>query len=35
MEERKWNKQLEKRPINTLMMPIKTKGETHENINPW
>ena len=36
MEEKRWNKQLEKQKINTLLMPIQTKGEkNNEKINPW
>lgn len=36
IEDKKWAKMLEKRGINTLMTPIKTKGEKNENhINPW
>ena len=37
MEVRKYNKMLNKRGINTLMLPLETKkGEKHnENIKPW
>ena len=37
MEVRKYNKMLNKRGINTLMLPLKTKkGERqNENIKPW
>ena len=36
MEEKKWSKILENRGINTLLTPIRTKGEKDETtINPW
>ncbi len=37
MELRKYNKQLDKRGIKTLLLPINTKGakQDEKNINPW
>jgi hypothetical protein len=36
IEEKKWQKILDSRGVNTLMTPIRTKGEKNENnINPW
>ena len=34
MEERKWQKMLNNRGVNTLMLPIK-KGELKNETNPW
>ena len=34
MEERKWQKMLNNRGVNTLMLPIK-KGENKNETNPW
>ena len=34
MEERKWQKMLNKRGVNTLMIPLK-KGERNNEKNPW
>lgn len=34
MEIRKWNRVLERRAVNTLLLPLKTKGEPDEK-NPW
>ena len=34
MEERKWQKMLDKRGIKTLILPIK-KGENNDNTKPW
>lgn len=36
MEERKYNKMLNKRGIKTLMIPLQSKGKPHENeTTPW
>jgi len=36
LEEKRWTKMLNNRELNTLMIPLKTKGEKNEqNINPW
>jgi Ca-activated chloride channel family protein len=35
MEERKYKKILNKRGINTLMLPLSTKGEKQNEQNPW
>ncbi len=35
MEERKYKKILNKRGINTLMLPLSTKGEKSDEQNPW
>lgn len=35
MEERKYQKMLNQRGINTLMLPIKSKGESNHEENPW
>jgi Ca-activated chloride channel family protein len=34
-EERKYKKMLNQRGINTLMLPIQTKGEHNEELKPW
>ena len=34
MEERKWQKMLNKRGVNTLMIPLN-KGDKHNETNPW
>lgn len=35
MEERKYQKMLDHRGVNTLMLPIKSKGDLHHETNPW
>jgi len=35
MEERKYKKMLNQRGINTLMLPLSTKGEKKNEQNPW
>ena len=35
MEERKYKKMLNQRGINTLMLPLSTKGEKRNEKNPW
>ncbi len=35
MEERKYKKMLNQRGINTLMLPLSTKGEKRNEENPW
>ncbi len=36
MEERKYNKMLDRRGIKTLMIPLQSKGKPHENeTTPW
>lgn len=36
IEEKKWDKMLNKREINTLMIPMKSKKDNNEqNIKPW
>jgi Ca-activated chloride channel family protein len=35
MEERKYQKMLNQKGINTLMLPLNDKGEENDNINPW
>ncbi len=35
MEERKYKKMLQQRGVNTLMLPMPTKGENHEETKPW
>ena len=35
MEERKWQKMLNKRGVKTLMIPLPTKGEKRNASNPW
>ena len=35
MEERKWQKMLNKRGVNTLMIPLPNKGEKRNETNPW
>lgn len=35
MEERKYKKMLNQRGINTLMLPLSTKGEKRDEKNPW
>lgn len=35
MEERKWQKMLNQRGVNTLMLPLNNKGEQHNETNPW
>jgi len=36
LEEKKWSKMLNNRELNTLMIPLKNKGENNEqNIKPW
>jgi Ca-activated chloride channel family protein len=36
LEERKWSKMLNNKELNTLMIPLKNKGEKDEqNIKPW
>ncbi len=35
MEERKWQKMLNKRGVNTLMIPLNSKGEKNHEKNPW
>jgi len=35
MEERKWQKMLNQRGINTLMLPLNSKGDTQHETNPW
>jgi Ca-activated chloride channel family protein len=34
-ELRKYQKMLDRRGINTLMLPLKTKGEQNEELKPW
>ena len=34
-ELRKYQKMLDKRGINTLMVPLKTKGEQNDELKPW
>lgn len=35
VEERKWQKMLNKRGVNTLMIPLPNKGEKRNETNPW
>lgn len=35
MEERKWQKMLNKRGVNTLMLPLSRGGKKNEEENPW
>jgi len=35
MEERKYRKMLNKRGINTLLLPLSTKGDKRHEKNPW
>ena len=35
MEERKWQKMLNKRGVNTLMIPLNSKGAKQHETNPW
>ena len=35
MQERKYEKMLDKRGIKTLMVPLKTEGEPHEETTAW
>ena len=35
MEERKWQKMLNQRGVNTLMIPLNSKGEQRDEKNPW
>ena len=36
LEEKKWSKMLNSRELNTLMIPLKNKGEKNDkNIKPW
>ncbi len=34
-EERQWDKMLNQRGINTLMLPLSNKGKNDENTKPW
>jgi hypothetical protein len=36
-EEKRWNKMLKNRKLNTLMIPLEKKGKNDdtEQINPW
>ena len=34
-EVRKYLQMLDRRGVNTLMVPLKTKGENHEELKPW
>ncbi len=35
MEERKWQKMLNQKGVNTLMLPLNNKGENSDKKNPW
>jgi Ca-activated chloride channel family protein len=35
MEEKKWQKMLNQRGVNTLMIPLNNKGEKRNETNPW
>lgn len=34
-EERQWDKMLNQRGVNTLMLPLSNKGKNDENTKPW
>jgi Ca-activated chloride channel family protein len=35
MEERKWQKMLNQKGVNTLMLPLNQKGKNSDKENPW
>ena len=35
MEERKWQKMLNQKGVNTLMLPLNNKEQKRNETNPW